>query len=286
MQHFTILHSAFSILHSTWVGMSLSTSFLERYINIASPIHDLDARVKLALTLSFVLALALVPPGVWWAIALLAFLLWWTVRQARVGLPFILGRSLVALPFAVVAVTLTFTRPGAPLFQIPLGFSTLTITDAGLLAFITVLVKSWLSVQAALLLTTTTHFTDLLYGLQGLRLPTLLVGILSFAYRYLFVLVDEAQRLLRARECRSAELPGRRSGRSTFWQAAVVGRMVGTLFLRAYERSERIYVAMLSRGYDGTLRARSARALSSTERGVLALGMATCAAVVLGAYIV
>jgi cobalt/nickel transport system permease protein len=266
--------------------MSLSTSFLERYINIASPIHDLDARVKVVLTLSFVLALALVPPGIWWAIALLALFLWWTVLQARVGLSFILGRSLVALPFALVAVTLTFTRPGAPLLQIPVGFATLTITDEGLLAFVTILVKSWLSVQAALVLTTTTHFTDLLYGLQGLRLPTLLVGILSFAYRYLFVLVDEAQRLLRARECRSAELPGRRSGRSTFWQAAVVGRMVGTLFLRAYERSERIYVAMLSRGYDGTLRSRSARALSSTERGVLALGLAACAAVVLGAYIV
>jgi cobalt/nickel transport system permease protein len=265
--------------------LSLSTNFLDRYVNLESPVHILDARVKLLLTLGFVLALALVPAGQWWAIALLVVLLWGTILQSRVGLWFILRQALVALPFALVGFTLAFTRPGAPLFQIPLGFATLTVTDAGLVAFLSVVLKSWLSVQAALLLTMTTHFTDLLHGLQGLRLPTILVAILSFAYRYLFVLVDEAQRLLRARECRSAELPGRRSGGSTLWQATVVGRMVGTLFLRAYERSERIYVAMLSRGYDGTLRMRQARGLTATEQGILVLGLASCAAVVFGAYL-
>lgn len=266
--------------------MTLSSSFLDRYVDMESPVHGLDARVKLLLGLGFVLAVALVPVGTWWALVLLAGLLWSAVLQSRMGLGTILGRALVALPFALVAITMVFTRAGAPLFELPLGFITLTATDTGLLAFVTVVVKSWLSVQAALLLTMTTHFTDLLHGLQGLRLPALLVAVLSFAYRYLFVLIDEAQRLLRARECRSAELSDRRSGGSIAWRAAVVGRMVGTLFLRAYERSERIYVAMLSRGFDGTLRARAPRPLESSEQGLLAIGLALCAAVVLGAYVV
>lgn len=266
--------------------MALSSSSLDRYVDGQSPVHALDARVKLLLALACVLALALLPPGAWGGMLACALLIWWAVLRSRVGLGTILGRAFVALPFAVVAVTLVFARPGAPLFSLSLGPLRLTATDAGLVAFASVVVKSWLSVQAALLLTATTHFTAVLYALRALRLPEVLVSTLAFAYRYLFVMVDEAQRLLRARECRAAELPGRRSGRSVAWRAAVVGRMAGTLFLRAYERSERIYVAMLARGYSGELRSLGARPLASAERGLLVLGAALLAAIVYVAYVV
>jgi cobalt/nickel transport system permease protein len=77
--------------------------------------------------------------------------------------------------------------------------------------------------------------------------------IISFLYRYLFVLTDEVMRMLRARQARSAAAVGVRSGGSVAWRAQIAGHMAGQLFLRSYERSDRIYNAMLSRGYKGEL---------------------------------
>ncbi|NJN17248.1 MAG: cobalt ECF transporter T component CbiQ [Oscillochloris sp.] len=265
--------------------MPLSTGTLDRYIEGASPIHRLDARVKLLLTLAFILTLALVPHGSWLTLAVAAGVLWLTVHQAWVGLGTIIGRSFVALPFALVAVSLVFSLPGPELARWTLGPFTLTASSTGLIAFVSIVIKSWLSVQAALLLTATTHFTDVLFALRALRLPAVLVAILSFAYRYLFVLVDEAGRMLRAREVRSAEVPGRKAGGGLVWRASVVGRMVGTLFLRAYERSERIYVAMLSRGFDGEIRTIAVRPLSSYERGLVLLGLSGLAALAFLAHL-
>lgn len=265
--------------------MSFSTAFLDRYIDQQSAVHALDPRVKLLLTLGFILAVGLLPPGSWIALALFTAMLWLAVIRANLAIGMIVKRAFVALPFALVAISIVFTKPGAPLFHLPLGFATLTATDAGLEAFITIVLKSWLSVQAALLLTATTHFLDVLHALRALRLPHVLVSILSFTYRYMFVLIDEAQRMMRARECRSAELPGQRSGGSIPWRAAVVGRMVGTLFLRSYERSERIYVAMLSRGYNGEVRTVRLPALGGASQGLLIVGLALMAGITMLAAI-
>jgi cobalt/nickel transport system permease protein len=103
----------------------------------------------------------------------------------------------------------------------------------------------------AILLVATTQFPDLMHALRHLHVPTLLVAIISFMYRYLFVLADEALRLLRARDSRSAYRPGYKSGGTVAWRARVAGNMAGQLFVRSYERSDRVYNAMLARGYDG-----------------------------------
>jgi cobalt/nickel transport system permease protein len=105
----------------------------------------------------------------------------------------------------------------------------------------------------AILLTVTTPFPDLMHGLRHLRVPGLLVAIIGFMYRYLFVLADEATRLLRARAARSAAPAEGRAGGTVVWRARVAGSMVGQLFLRSYERNERVYNAMLARGYQGQL---------------------------------
>jgi cobalt/nickel transport system permease protein len=130
----------------------------------------------------------------------------------------------------------------------PLGWN-LSVTDEGVILFVTVILKAWLSVMVSGLLVATTPFSDLLMGMRALRLPAVLVSTISFMYRYLFVLVDEAMRLHTAREARSAG-----AGGSIWWRAKVLGGMVGSLFLRSYERSERIYAAMLSRGFGGEMR--------------------------------
>ena len=250
----------------------MAQQILDRYVDGTSPVHALDARVKLVLAAAFIICASLLPVGSWLALLGLTALIWVAIATSAIGLGTILRRSLVALPFLAVVVTIIFSVPGKPIFSVPLGFITLTATDEGLLRFITIVWKSWLSVQAALLLTATTHFLEILRGLQALRLPKIMVAILSFMYRYLFILVDEAQRLLRARECRSAAGNGK-SGGSVLWRAKVTGQLVGTLFLRAFERSERIYVAMLSRGYTGELRTLAAPPLSAQDQRVGLLGI-------------
>lgn len=242
----------------------MAQQLLDRYIAGSSIIHALDARVKLVLTVALIVCAALLPIGAWLALLALTALVWAAIIASGVGLRTILRRSLLALPFLLVVVTVIFSVPGRPIFQLPLGFVTLTATDAGLLRFATIVWKSWISMQAALLLTATTHFLDVLRALQALRMPKIIVALMSFMYRYLFILVEEAQRLLRARDCRSAALSGSGGG-SLLWRAQVTGRLVGTLFLRSFERSERIYVAMLSRGYAGELRTLRAQTLDRRD---------------------
>ncbi|MBE2235289.1 MAG: cobalt ECF transporter T component CbiQ [Anaerolinea sp.] len=222
-----------------------------------SPIHRLDARVKLLGALAFILAAALTPDGAWLAFGALV-LLWLALALiSDVPLGVLLRRGLVALPFAAAAVTVLFTLPGRPLatLQLPVLGWQLTISDAGLVRFVTILLKSWVSVSMAMLLTAATPFPDLLQAMRGIGIPAALVGVLAFMYRYIFVLADEAQAMLRAREARSAAGPGgQKAGGTVVWRARTVGGMVGSLFVRSLARSERVYQAMVSRGYAGELR--------------------------------
>jgi cobalt/nickel transport system permease protein len=105
----------------------------------------------------------------------------------------------------------------------------------------------------------------MIHAFEHLRIPTMLTTIVAFLYRYLFVLTDEVIRLLRARQSRSAAIPGLASGRNLVWRARVTGNMAGQLFLRSYERSDRIYNAMLARGYTGLLRTLNAHVMHASD---------------------
>ncbi|MBL8161343.1 MAG: cobalt ECF transporter T component CbiQ [Anaerolineae bacterium] len=238
-------------------------AFQERYQAGDSPLHLLDARVKVVATLLLILGIVLTPQFAWPAYPLIWALLAGLSIIGGIGIGRLARTATLALPFTLAAITLLFTTPGSPLVQV-LG---LTITDAGLGRFLAIVLKSWLAVQAALLLAMTTHFTDLLWALNSLRLPATLIAIISFMYRYLFTLREETERLLRARASRMAASPTGRAGGSLAWRARVAGGMVGNLFLRSYERSERVYAAMLARGYKGQLRTLNAPPLS--RRAVL-----------------
>jgi cobalt/nickel transport system permease protein len=224
----------------------------DRYKSGESLAHCLDSRVKVVVTVLFILSNVLLPDGAWLAFALAWGLVLLTSALAGLGLGYALKRSFVALPFAMAAITVVFNLPGQPLLAWKIGRWQLVATDAGLVRFASIVVRTWLSVQMAILLTATTRFPDLLHALHHLRVPQLMVAIISFMYRYLFVLTDEAMRLMRAREARSARpKSGARGSRSIVWRARVSGNMVGQLFLRSYERSDRVYNAMLARGYRG-----------------------------------
>jgi len=207
-----------------------------------------------------ILAISLLPDASWVALAMAWLTLVACSATAGLG-PFRLTRAgVVALPFAIAALPLVFTVQQDIVATIDLGPLTLTISAEGFRRFLSILIGSWLSVQVALLLAFTTPFHDLVDGLRELRVPRILIAIISFMYRYLAVLSDEASRMMRARDARSAMRTGS-SGGTFRWRATVTGRMVGSLFLRAYERSERIYAAMQARGFEGEFRHLQARAL-------------------------
>lgn len=223
----------------------------DRFHDKESALHRLDARIKVVVTVAFIVSNALLPDGAWIALGLAWLFLLTANALSNLGLGFTFRRSFIALPFILMAVTVLFSIPGRPIHSFHFFMWDAVITDAGLLRFVSIAVRSWLSVQMAILLVAVTEFPRIIHALTHLKVPAILTTIISFLYRYLFVLTDEVMRLLRARQARSAAAPGLRSGGNVAWRARVAGNLAGQLFLRSYERSDRIYNAMLSRGYNG-----------------------------------
>ena len=237
----------------------------DHYQHQASIVHRLDPRTKLILTIIFIVSNVLLPDGAW-----LSFFVSWlfvlVVSQVSgIKLSFILTRGLIALPFALAAITTMFTIPGEPALAVQAGPWLVVVTKPGLIRFVSIMLRSWISVQMAITLTATTSFPDLLHGMRHLKIPDILVSIVSFMYRYIFVLADEVLRLLRAREARSAGREGVREGGAVLWRARVAGNMAGQLFLRSYERSDRVYNAMLARGYQGYMLTMNAHVMTQTD---------------------
>ena len=248
----------------------MNANAFDRYLERASAVHRLDPRVKVVVTMTFILTVALLPDGAWAAYAVAAGLLLLVALAARLSPWLVVRRSLLGLPFLLAVVTILFTVPGRVLWDGPWG---LEITDAGLVRFVSIVSRSMLSIAAAVLLTATTRFPDVLHALRHLRVPAVLVAIIAFMYRYLFVLVEEVERLLRARAARSGRLPGVRGGGSVRWRAAVAGHMAGQLLVRSLDRSDRVYQAMLARGYRGELLTLAPHAMHAADWWALAVAL-------------
>jgi cobalt/nickel transport system permease protein len=161
---------------------------------------------------------------------------------------YVLKRSLVIFPFVLlIAVFIPFVKEGEVAGSYNIWLWKVSVTYSGLSILANVMIKAWLCILGLILLTSTTRLADLLKGLRQLGMPRVMILILSFMYRYIFVLADEVMRMQQARDSRNF-------GGSRLHQLKTVGSMVGTLFIRSYERGERIYAAMLSRGFDGQIR--------------------------------
>jgi cobalt/nickel transport system permease protein len=251
--------------------------FLDPYRPRSSPVHAFDARIKLVLAIVFIFANALIPVGAWPVYILMLALVLAVEVLSELGVAYVLKRSILALPFVLAALPLLFTVPGLPLVSFSLGPWNLSITQEGLVRFISIALKSWISLQAAILLASTTTFPSLLMAMRAIKIPRLLVSIFGLMWRYLFVLVDEALRLMRARTARSghSDEAGLRPGGSLAWRGKVTGGMAGNLFVRGFERSDRIYMAMVARGYDGEARSLPLPAISRGNWLVFACGLVT-----------
>lgn len=244
--------------------------------------HQADTRVKTIFTLVFILSISLTPSGTWPSYLLFLTLILAGIILSRLSFKLLLIRSLISLPFVLAALPLLFTGP-EPFRQIVFSdqFKVL-ISQPGFEKFISIAIKSWISLLAAILLSSTTPFEEMLAGLRSLGLPKILVSILSLMWRYLSLMVDEARSLAKARDSRSA---GKSNKGTLVWRADVTGKMVGNLLLRSLERSERVYAAMASRGYSGEPLNKISKPLSIQEYVLLAAGILLCLMILALAYL-
>jgi cobalt/nickel transport system permease protein len=239
-----------------------------------STIHRLPAHVKVVAAVTFVVAAVSTPSGAWAAYAAYAGILLAVTAVAGIAAGFVARGLLIEAPFVLFAVLLPFLAGGEQVDVLGLALSREGLVDAG-----TLLAKATLGVWTSMLLAGTTRPQELVAGLQRLRLPRLLVETLSFMVRYLDVVADDLRRMRIARESRGFAARGPR-------QWSVLATSAGALFVRAYERGERVHLAMLSRGYAGRLVVASDRPANRREwlvaAALPACGTAVCVAAWLG----
>ena len=211
------------------------------YLPRTSPLHRARPQCKIAATLLFVLAVVATPREAFWAFGLYALTLIGLARIGRIPLATLAKRLVIELPFLLFAVFLPVVGHGERVEV--LGVS---LAVGGLWAAWNIVVKGTLGVAASAILAATTPVAELLGGLDRLRLPKALTTIAGFMIRYGDVIADEVRRMRIARISRGHDP-------RWIWQARAVASSAGTLFIRSYERGERVYLAMVSRGYAGSM---------------------------------
>ncbi|RJQ78787.1 cobalt ECF transporter T component CbiQ [Pseudonocardiaceae bacterium YIM PH 21723] len=202
-----------------------------------TPVHHAQPQCKVAATLVFVFAVACTPRGVWWPYLGYALVLLAIAFYAEIPIGVLLRRLVIEVPFVLFVVLLPFLGEGPYVH----GLSVPGLVSAG-----TILLKASFGLLATGVLAATTPLPEVITGLERLRVPRIFTAVAGFMVRYVDVLVGELARLRTARACRAGDA-------RWLWQARDVATSVGMLFVRAFERGERVFVAMTARGYTGQL---------------------------------
>jgi cobalt/nickel transport system permease protein len=211
------------------------------YVHGHSIVHELPAHIKVVAMVTFIFIVVATPNEQFWAFGVYALLVVTLIRISGVRFRTIAPRMLIEVPFVIFALLMPFFGP-EPYVE----FIGLQLSTAGLIAGWGIIAKGTIGVTCSIVLAATTPPRDLLLGLERLKVPPLLVQIASFMLRYVHVVTDEMHRMKLARESRGFQATGIRS-----WPA--IAHSGGALFIRSYERGERVHLAMLSRGYNGRL---------------------------------
>ncbi|GII04757.1 cobalt ECF transporter T component CbiQ [Planobispora takensis] len=206
-----------------------------------TPVHRLPPQCKLAAVAVFALVVVATPREWFAAFGAYALLLAGVAVTARVPAGSVLRRMVIEIPFVLFALAIPFIGTGERV-----QVAGLSLSLPGLWAAWNILAKATLGVVASILLAATTEPRMLLLGARRLRLPPMLVQIAMFMLRYMDVILEEMRRMRVARESRGFTARDAR-------HIPVVARSAGALFIRSYERGERVHLAMLSRGYTGSM---------------------------------
>jgi cobalt/nickel transport system permease protein len=209
----------------------------------ASPVHRLDPRAKTVGLVAVTLVAVSTPIEAWPVYAVCGLVLAGVAAAARIKAREVWRRARVFLPLvALAALFIPLVREGGAAYAL----GPLTVHQAGLETLAAVVAKATIGTVSAVLLAATTTFPAVLRGLEALRVPRVLILIAAFMYRYLFVIVEEVARM-------RAALAARAYRPRNALHAGALGRVATALFLRTYSRGERVYLAMLARGYGGRM---------------------------------
>ena len=230
-------------------------------------LHRMPAHAKLVGLVAFVLAVVSVPPQQWAALAALVLLALGVLLSTRVAVRHLLARLAVELPFVVFALLLPFVAVGP---QVAVG--PFTLSQNGIDAAVALLLKGTCGVVAAVAFAVTTRPRDLVRALQHLRVPDTLVTIAGFMVRYVDVVGDQLRRMRVARDSRGFTARSLRA-----WPPLAAS--TGALFIRSYERGERVHLAMVSRGWSGRMPV-TETLVATPRQWALALAPAVVAAAV------
>ncbi|MQA14652.1 MAG: cobalt ECF transporter T component CbiQ [Pseudonocardiaceae bacterium] len=206
-----------------------------------TPVHRLAPQCKVAATALFVLAVACTPRPVFWPYAWYGLLLAAVVLLAQLPPLTLLRRLVVEVPFLLFVLALPFLGQ-APYVDV----AGVDLSVVGLTAAASIALKASFGLLATGVLAATTPLPEIITGLERLRVPRLFTAVAAFMVRYTEVLLSELARLRTARACRGGDT-------RWVWQARDVATSIGALFVRSFERGERVYLAMASRGYTGAL---------------------------------
>lgn len=237
------------------------------YVHGHTRVHDLAPECKLAAQLLFVIAVVATPREAFWAFAIYAAILVGLIRLAELPVGFVLKRLVIEVPFVLFAVLLPFIGGGERTEVLGLPMSV-----EGLWGAWNILAKATLGLGASIVVAATTTMPGFLRGFERLHLPRPLTSTASFMIRYFDVIADEMRRMRIGRQARGYDP-------RWIWQARAVAASAGSLFIRSYERGERVYQAMLSRGYTGSL-PRLDEAPATVASWVAALSVPASAALV------
>jgi cobalt/nickel transport system permease protein len=218
---------------------------IDKFSNLASPVHRLNPVVSLTSFLAFVVVVVLVPSGSFVPLLVALLSLSGIALVSRVPLRFLLRRSLVILPFAIAIGALNVLGKGAQLVMHHYASASLALGPTGFHSFLSMLMKSFVCILGMTLLVSTAGSVRLFGAMRKMGVPTGLTSGTCFLSRYVSVVADELLRMKRARDSRRAGKP------SWVGELRSLGVLIGVLFIRSYERSERVYLAMCSRGFDG-----------------------------------
>lgn len=207
----------------------------------ASPLHRAGAAAKLVGATAFVTVVAVTPRYSVMTFAVAAVVVGVVVALARLSFRLVLARLVVIVPFLVVALVMPWVAHGP---RVEVAGTSLSVD--GLWAAWNTAAKSVLGATAAIVVVATTRLTDLLDGLVRLRVPRVVVAMVASMLRYMELTGRQLSRRRRAMLSRGHDP-------RWLWQAAPVATSLGTLFVRSYERGERVHRAMSARGFTGTV---------------------------------
>jgi cobalt/nickel transport system permease protein len=153
----------------------------------------------------------------------------------------VVRRLLVEVPFVLFVLALPVL--GGPPQVTVLGVG---LSVPGLHAAATIVLKATFGLLTTAILAATTPLPEIITGLERLRVPRVFTAVAAFMVRYVEVLAAELARMRTAAACRAGNP-------RWLWQVRDVTAGLGALVVRSFERGERVYLAMASRGYTGTL---------------------------------